>query len=181
MKRQLKNSIVLIVAVIMISCKPKASFTVDSTVYAPGELVNLKNTSSRGNKYEWTFPDGSKSSSKNPIYIVPSTQPIGSTLTIKLRVKYLISSDEASTTISVGGTGNLTFYAGNQANKTVTVDGNLSGYISSFSAQPACGDSWNANFTLPVGQHTYKVYSGANIVGSGTVTITKGTCTLRAV
>lgn len=181
MQRQLKNSIVLLIAITLVACKPKASFTVDSTVYAPGEVVHLKNTSTHASKYDWTFPDGSKSSSENPIYIVPSTQTIGSALTFKLRAKHFISSDDASTTVTVGGTGNLTFYASGQANKTVIVDGTLSGYISSFSSQPACGDSWNANFTLPVGQHTYKVYSGSSIVSSGTVTITKGTCTLRAV
>jgi hypothetical protein len=175
-----KVLILTVIAMIMLGCKPDADFTTDSTVYGPGEVIQLKNTSKKGKKYKWTFPDGTTSPLESPVYFVPSNQAIGSILNIKLEVFSTgsIRKDEVSRTLSVGGSGNVTFYGASNWSFYVTVDNNQTQYASSLSSQPTCGENWSANFTLPVGNHTYIAKKGTSTLGSGTITVKRNSCTL---
>lgn len=180
----MKKTLILMVALLFLyGCKPDADFTTDSTIYGPGEVIQFKNTSKKGKKYKWTFPDGTTSSSENPIYVVPSSQPFGSSLNIKLEVSSSggIRKDEISRTLSVGGTGNVTFYGAGNWNFYVTVDNNQTEYASSLSTQPTCGENWSANFTLPVGNHTYIAKKGTSTLGSGTITVKRNACVLKGI
>lgn len=167
-----------LLATLLFGCKPDVSFTTDSAQYGPGEIIHFTNTSKKGKKYKWTFPNGTTSTSENPIFIIPSNQPLG-TITVKLEASSIagIRHAEIDRTLSIGGTGNVTFWSSSNWNYYVTVDGNQTEYASSMTLNtPACGETYLANFTLPVGSHTYKIIKGSSTLGSGTVVITRNNC-----
>lgn len=181
-----KILILLIAPLLFVCCKPSANFTTDSTVYAPGEVIQLKNTSTKGKKFKWTFPDGTTSSSESPIYLVPDYQPIGSVLNFKLEVTSFgkIRKDEVSRAITIGGTGTLSFYTISIpfSGCNVTIDNNQTQSVIMFSSNaPLCGDPQCANFVLPVGSHTYKAVKGIQTISTGTIIVKRNSCVPKGI
>lgn len=74
------------------------------------------------------------------------------------------------------------WYNADGDNAIVTIaatSGNLTGAVDGdyyYTAAPACGAPYCANFTLPVGTYTYTATSSSNN-WSGTISITKNGCT----
>lgn len=183
--KNLKNSyLVLILLALFASCQktPTANFDTDKALYIAGETIKLTNRSLNGSTYIWTLPDGSTVSTENYDYKTNDQAPSGK-LTIKLEAKSrngkktdsifkLVNIQEANST------GDLVFWEKpNAPFISVQVEGVTSNITTKFNEAPDCGASGCAVFN-EIEQGTY-YYHAATPFGmlSGSVVITKGTCT----
>ena len=85
MKKITKFLAIIIAAATISSCQktPVTSFTTDKTEYVAGETIKLTNTTTNGETYKWTFPDGTTGTIENYDYKLNDTDP-DATLTFKL-------------------------------------------------------------------------------------------------
>ena len=94
-----------------------------------------------------------------------------------------------SVTVTKGGctlqqlycsTGNVTFWIDSAAaNIRVTMDGGTTNITTAFpTSTPPCGTQGCANFTLHIGTYNYTAITTANIGYSGTVRVSKDSCSL---
>jgi len=103
-KVKLLSIAVIAVLLTMTSCQkqPEASFQTDKASYHAGEKVYLTNTSSDGDSYKWTMPNGDIEDSKNASYTIPQTQAVGQvSFQLEAFSKNHNKSDKASKSVNV--------------------------------------------------------------------------------
>jgi len=76
-------------------------------------------------------------------------------------------------------TGNVTFWYNSNGTKATVIVGGQTGYITNYYStyNPTCGSDGCANFTLAVGSYSFSASSTWH-TWAGTVSVTKGNCTL---
>ena len=174
---------VSMLAITITSCQktPEASFTTDKSEYVAGETIKLTNTTLNGSTYKWTFPDGQTGSSESYEYKTNDNNP-AATLTFRLEAfsSNGKKTDEDSKSVKLkAAEGDCVFWQefGSGHDVTVVSLNNVSSNITEEKASsPSCGASGCAVFNgLKVGTYNYSASDG-NTSWTGTVTITKNTC-----
>lgn len=184
MKKISKLLLIAIASITISSCQktPVASITTDKTEYIAGETIKLTNTTTDGETFKWTFPDGTTGTTENYDYILNDTDP-DATLTFKLEAFSKNGKKTNSTSKSVtvkAATGNVIFWAlTGAASDVITVDMNATSRAITVErdSAPECGDAENAAFSnVKVGTYNYTATDGTD-TWSGSVTVKKNTCT----
>jgi len=184
MKKITKLLLIAIASVTISSCQktPVASFTTDKTEYIAGETIKLSNTTTDGETFKWTFPDGTTGTTANYDVITNETDP-DATLTFKLEAfsKNGKKTNSTSKTVTVkAATGNVIFWAlTGSTSDVVTVVMNATSKAISVErdSAPQCGDAENASFSnVKVGSYNYTATDGVD-TWTGTVKVKKNTCT----
>jgi PKD repeat protein len=184
MKKVIKSLLAVVAILSIASCQktPVASFTTDKTEYVAGETIKLTNTSTNGESYKWTFPDGTTGTVESYDFVTNETDPTA-TLTFKLEAfsKNGKKTNETTKTVNLkAATGNVTFWqmtGSGYAETAVELNGITSTITGENDAAPSCGASGCAVFNnIKVGTYNYAASDG-NATWSGTVKVTKNGCT----
>lgn len=180
----------LVSSLFLFSCQkyPSASFTANKQEFNAGETISLTNLSLDADSYEWTFPNGEKSTEKTVSYVIPDNTPSGlypiqlkaiSKNKKKIDIQTLyVSINE----ISQSGAVMFWLYYNNNAgvsSAVVNIQGTTK-YISDYKfSTPSCDDSYCANFySLLPGTYSYYASSGGySWSGSFTIPNNPSTCT----
>lgn len=175
----------LAVCLVFMACQkqPQASFTSDKSNYFSGETVHLTNTSTDGNSYLWSLPDGSTSELKDIDWTISNSYTGTQSFQLTAFSKRQKLSSTASLAIDVSApNGNVVFWqaiGSGFGTTTVTSNGNTSVITSEYPSAPNCGASGCATFNnWVVGTYTYSATDGTNN-WNGSFTISKNSCTTK--
>jgi PKD repeat protein len=160
-------SLLLLTLMFTTTCKkveeeklPSADFTASKAAYVAGETIALTNTSSNGDNYRWTLPNGTTSKSQDLSY--PTSENAGNgVLTFKLEAfsKSGNKSDFVVKEIFINAAkGKVVLYDPGEWDSyklEIKIDGVSFGdvLIPSSSIIPNCGQSGYPTFDLTLGTH----------------------------
>lgn len=204
----MKNILILLFAVLLVTCKkksdtpttttiidtesvPVANFSTDKVEYDAGDVMKLTSTSSNADNLRWTLPDGTTSRDASVSYSLDPA--IGNVkLNIKLEAisKSGTKSDYVVKAVKINpGKGTLTLYSSfyQTNNVSISIDGvslASANFDSSKGIPSSCNQSGYSSYVVETGAHilSYSYFgSGAGNYFTGTknFTMTTGGCVIQ--